>query len=71
MQRKQSLDLVAFASALMLTLALAFVVGWWYGLNWSVVNRFAVLYLSMFAMAVGIPCYYILRYVRSHGFLQG
>jgi hypothetical protein len=64
--RTKSLDIVAFAISSLLTLAVAFAVSRWYDFAWKVMAKpFALpLYIFMFGGAVGMPAYYILRYVR-------
>jgi hypothetical protein len=67
MRSKSHVDVVAFALSSLLTLAVALAVAWWYGfdLRVMVARPFALpLFISMFAGAVGMPTYYILRYVR-------
>jgi hypothetical protein len=66
MRTKSHVDIVAFAISSLLTLAVAFAVAWWYGFGWRVMAKpFALpLFIFMFGGAVGMPTYYILRYVR-------
>jgi hypothetical protein len=61
------LDRIAFALAFLLTVAAALAVAWWYGFGWRVMARpFALpLFFAMFASAIGMPAYYILRYLRK------
>ena len=63
--RKRRLDRVAYAFAVVLTLASAFFIAWWYGLDRSVIFHNAFLFFGMFASAVGAPAYYVLRYARA------
>ena len=56
------MDFLAFAIAATLTSTVALLVAWWYVLEWSVVLKYLPLYLGMFAMAVGVPAYYVLRH---------
>jgi len=63
MTRRNRFDFASLAGATLLTLAIALSVGWWYGLDWNAAMRFAPQYFGMFALAVGIPAYYLLRQV--------
>jgi hypothetical protein len=65
MARKSSIDFVAFTFASLVTLAVALSTGWWYVFDWTVVVKFALLYIGMFAIAVGVPSYYLIRFVSA------
>jgi len=71
MQRKPSLNLLAFIVAVLVTLAAALFTAWWYGLDWNVVYKFAPLYVGMFVMAVGVPVYYTFRLRTSRRGIRG
>jgi hypothetical protein len=67
MQNESRVDRVALAASFLVTLAVAYFVARWYGFGWTVMAKpFALpLFIAMFGGAVGMPAYYILRYVRS------
>lgn len=64
MKVKRTVDFVAFAVASLLTVVLATFVAWWYSLGLTSSTQHALWYLGMFAMAVGIPSYYVVRAIR-------
>ena len=64
MEVKRTVDFVAFAVASLLTVVLATFVAWWYSLGLTSSTQHALWYLGMFAMAVGIPSYYVVRAIR-------
>ena len=61
---QRPIDFVALMVALLLTLIVALVVGWWYGLNWAVISLHPLFYVWMFAMAAGFPSYFLVRLAR-------
>jgi hypothetical protein len=67
MRNKSRLDTVAFALSTLATLAAALLAAWWYHLDWKVMMKpFALpMFIAMFAGAVGMPAYFILRYIRK------
>ena len=60
-----ALDIKAFTGALLLTGAIALSVAWIYGLDLHVLAKFGLFYTGLFAMAVGVPSYYVLRYING------
>lgn len=65
MEIKRTVDFVAFAFASLLTVVVAAFVAWWYSLGVTSLMPHALLYLGLFAMAVGIPAYYFARALRQ------
>jgi hypothetical protein len=67
MRNKSPMDRIAFTLSALATLAAALFVAWWYHLDWKVMMKpFAFpLFIGMFAGAVGMPAYFILRYIRK------
>ena len=63
---KTRVDLVAFFGAAFLTVAVALFVAWSYPLDITVLLRFpGLVYFVMFAGVIGMPSYFLIRYVRS------
>jgi hypothetical protein len=67
MRNNSRADTIAFVLSTLVTLAAAPFVAWWYHLGWKVMMKpFALpLFIAMFAGAVGMPAYFILRYIRN------
>ena len=63
---KTRFDLVAFFGAAFLAVAVALFVAWSYSLDVTGLLRFpGLFYFEMFAAVVGMPMYFLIRYVRS------
>jgi hypothetical protein len=60
---KTRVDLIGAA---LLTVAVAAFVAWWYSLDETVLQRFGLFYVGMFAIAIGVPTYYLLRSTHLH-----
>ena len=66
MTLKTRVDLVAIFSAAFLTVAVALFVAWSYPLDITGLLRFpGLVYFAMFAGVIGMPAYFLIRYVRS------
>lgn len=57
----RSLDVVALFGATFFSLCAAAGAAWWFGLSSAVLYKHGLLYIGIFAAAVGVPVYYTIR----------
>jgi hypothetical protein len=62
---KSRVDRVALVVSLLFAFTTALFFGWWYNLDGNVLLNHSLLYIFIFGAPIGIPSYYVLRYVRN------